>query len=54
MDLTEHERRILGYLDQHGPTHRSRVVADLANPNSKHATGRTRGSNAATPMIMAN
>lgn len=54
--LTPHERRILGYLDQRGPTHRSRVLIDLASPDSKwggkHLSGRS--SNNAAPMIMAN
>jgi hypothetical protein len=56
LELTEHERRILAYLDQHGPTHRSRVIADLANPASKWGRGQLsgRGSNNASPMIMAN
>jgi hypothetical protein len=35
MKLTRHERRILQYLDQHGPTDREEVVNDLASPESK-------------------
>lgn len=59
-DLTAHERRILAYLDQHGPTHREKVVCDLASDDSmigyrrQQGRGWTRGSNGATPMIMAN
>lgn len=35
MTLTEHERRILSYLDQRGITRRDRLVLDLASPDSK-------------------
>ena len=31
--LTDHEWRILRYLDQRGPTDRRAMVVDLANPN---------------------
>jgi DNA-binding MarR family transcriptional regulator len=49
------EKRVLGYLDQRGPTHRSTVVCDLASPQSRIGRngGRHNGSNGATPMIMA-
>jgi hypothetical protein len=33
--LTPIERRVLAYLDQRGPTHRSSMVVDLAAPNTK-------------------
>jgi DNA-binding MarR family transcriptional regulator len=45
------ERRVLAYLDQRGPTHRSRVVADLAPDDSRSAKHQN-GSNGATPLIM--
>jgi DNA-binding MarR family transcriptional regulator len=52
--LTSIEKRVLAYLDQRGPTHRERVVSDLASPESMigRRGGRTRGSNGATPLIM--
>lgn len=61
MDLTPIEKRVLGYLEQRGPTHREKVVVDLAGPNSmiaarakysKSGCGFVRGSNGATPLIM--
>lgn len=53
-DLTPFELRILRYLDQHGRMHRSRIVVDLASPNSKVASmgGRLGGSNGAAPLIV--
>lgn len=60
-DLTPIELRVLAYLDQRGPTHRERVVIDLAGPDSliasrrgwtKSGNGFLRGSNGATPLIM--
>jgi DNA-binding MarR family transcriptional regulator len=57
-DLRPIERRLLAYLDQHGPTHRERVVVDLAGPESHigyrrdQKIGAVRGSNGATPLIM--
>lgn len=60
-DLTEHEKRILRYLDQRGPTHRETMVVDLASETSRigSRTGPSGkryvcGSNGATPMIAAN
>lgn len=59
-DLTEHEKRILRYLDQRGLTHRETMVVDLASENSRIASrarnGRRYvcGSNGATPMIAYN
>ena len=52
--LTAHERRILAYLDQRGPSHRTNVVCDLASPESRigRMGGRHNGSNGATPLIM--
>lgn len=52
--LTAHERRILGYLDQRGPSHRTNVVCDLASPDSRigRMRGKHNGSNGATPLIM--
>lgn len=59
---TDHELRLLRYLDQHGPTHRGKLVVDLASPDSVIASrakwsttgqGYYRGSNGATPMIAA-
>lgn len=35
LELTNHERRILSYLEQHGPTRRDQIVRDLAHPDSK-------------------
>ncbi|MBU0801389.1 MAG: hypothetical protein KKA05_10380 [Alphaproteobacteria bacterium] len=51
-DMTDLERRILSYLDQHGPTHRGDVVAALAGPDSRVAKGISNGSNGAVPLIM--
>lgn len=51
---TAHELRILQYLDQRGPMHRSGIVRDLAGPNSKMAKGFSGGSNGFVPAIMAN
>jgi hypothetical protein len=53
--MTDHERRILAYLDQRGPTHRSRVVSELAREGTRIASngGRPNGSNGAAPLIMA-
>ena len=42
--LTDHERRILAYLDQHGPTRRERIVFDLAAPDSKIGRARDDGT----------
>lgn len=52
--LTPIERRVLGYLDQRGPTHRTHVVCDLASPDSRigRLGGKHNGSNGATPLIM--
>lgn len=53
------ERRILAYLDQHGPTHRETVVADLAGDDSRMGSRRDQsgrvilGSNGGTPRLMA-
>lgn len=52
------ERRLLAYLDQHGPSRRSEIVMDLASDDSK--TGRRRdqghkrvgGSNGGAPLLM--
>lgn len=33
--MTDLEVRILSYLDQHGATHRVKIVFDLASPESK-------------------
>lgn len=59
--LTAHERRILQYLDQRGPTHREAMVVDLSSETSRIALragpkGKryVQGSNGATPMIAAN
>lgn len=49
--LTDHERRILAYLDQHGATHRSKLAADLSDPSSNTARHQ-RGSNGAVPLIV--
>src|SRR5437868_8268833 len=52
------ERRVLAYLDQHGPTHRSYVVFALARDDSRIGSRRDRGkiggggSNAGVPLIM--
>lgn len=48
------ERRVLAYLDQRGPSHRTNVVCDLASPESRigQMGGRHNGSNGATPLIM--
>lgn len=52
------ERRVLEYLDQRGPSHRERVVVDLASPDSQigrrrdNRWGAVRGSNGNTPRIM--
>ena len=54
--LTDHERRILAYLDQRGGVaHRADVVCDLASADSRIARNgrRYNGSNGAVPMIMA-
>jgi hypothetical protein len=51
--LTGHERRILAFLDQRGPTHRWQVVASLASPDTKTGRGVANGSNGAAPLIMA-
>lgn len=58
---TEHEKRLLRYLDQRGPTHREAMVVDLSSEESRIArragpSGRryVQGSNGATPMIAAN
>lgn len=50
--VTAIERRVLAYLDQHGPSHRSRVVFDLASPESNIGSGFVNGSNGAVPLIM--
>lgn len=56
--LTPIERRVLAYLDQRGPSHRERVVVDLASPESDigrrrdQGWGAVRGSNGGTPRIM--
>lgn len=59
--LTDHERRLLAFLDQLGPTHRCKVVWELAHPESRIGWARDHGrglggsgSNNAEPMIMAN
>jgi hypothetical protein len=52
------ERRVLGYLDQRGPSHRERLVIDLSSDESKLGRRRDRGhlqgggSNGAIPLIM--
>jgi DNA-binding MarR family transcriptional regulator len=53
-NLSAIEKRVLAYLDQRGPTHRSHVVCDLASPDSRIGRngGRHNGSNGATPLIM--
>lgn len=59
--LTDHELRILRYLEQRGPSDRQKVVVDLADPDSaigyrrdhpNHGGG-LRGSNGGAPLIMA-
>lgn len=35
MKLTDHERRLLGFLDQRGPSHRTDLVHELASSDSK-------------------
>ena len=54
MTLNPTERRVLAYLDQRGPTHRTNVVCDLASLKSRIGSrgGRHNGSNGATPLIM--
>jgi hypothetical protein len=52
LKLTAIERRVLAYLDQHGPSHRERVVCDLASPDSNIGRGHVNGSNGMIPMIM--
>jgi hypothetical protein len=52
MTLKPIEKRVLSYLDQHGPTHRQSVVHDLASPDSRAAHGYSNGSNGAVPLIM--
>jgi hypothetical protein len=52
IELTEHEVRILTYLEEHGPTHRAGVVCDLAAPDSRIGQGVRNGSNSAIPLIM--
>ncbi len=53
--FTSIEQRVLAYLDQQGPTHRTTIVCDLASPNSRigRLGGTHNGSNGATPLIMA-
>lgn len=50
--MTPIELRVLAYLDQHGPTHRSEVIAALASDQSRVARGIVNGSNGAAPLIM--
>lgn len=50
--MTPIERRVLAYLDQHGPSHRTSVVGDLVSPDTKLGRGVFRGSNAGVPLIM--
>jgi hypothetical protein len=54
VSLTAIEQRVLSYLDQRGPTHRTNVVCDLASPESRigQLGGSHNGSNGATPLIM--
>lgn len=54
MELTPIERRVLVYLDENGPTHRSHVVCDLASTESRigRLGGKHNGSNGAIPLIM--
>lgn len=58
MELRPIEKRVLAYLDQRGPSHRERVVVDLASAESDighrrdNKWGAVRGSNGATPLIM--
>lgn len=42
--LTEHERRVLAFLDQRGLMHRRDVVWELASPDSKIGRARDTGS----------
>lgn len=50
--MTPIEKRVLAYLDQHGPTHRGQVVSDLSSPESRAGQGICNGSNGAAPLIM--
>lgn len=55
-DLKDIERRVLVYLDQHGPTHRAQMVADLSGPDSRWGIAVRIGRNApngngAVPLI---
>jgi hypothetical protein len=38
--MTDHERRILAYLDQRGRSHRGQIVRDLASPESRIGSGK--------------
>lgn len=49
--MTSHERRILSYLDQRGPTDRRAIVVDLAGDETKTARKRQVLRRAA-PLIM--
>lgn len=53
MKLWSIERRILSYLDQRGPMHRSTIVADLSGPDSRIGKGILNGSNSRVPQLMA-
>lgn len=47
------ERRVLAYLDQHGATHRLRVVQDLSPEDSRTNTRKQGGgSNGGVPLVM--
>ncbi len=46
------EKRILGYLDQRGETHRENIVCDLASPTSRIGRGILKGSNSGIPRLM--
>jgi hypothetical protein len=54
-ELKPIERRVLEYLDQHGPTHRAQIVRDLSGPETRWGGSGPmsgRGSNGAAPLIM--
>lgn len=53
--LTDHELRILRYLDQRGATDRATMVPDLAGDETRLGRngGRHNGSNGAIPLIAA-
>lgn len=52
--LTDHEWRVLRYLDQRGPTDRQVMVRDLSPPDSRIARFGGGGSNGFMPALAAN